>query len=88
MYPGCDMCDTQGTLFWGTDSLLLGTYNRFYNPGGAWGRPGTSLAIAESICDVSGQVSDLYEPIYTSGRQPAAGRPRRIPWETMKSLRP
>ena len=37
--------------------------------GGAWGWPETSLAIAESICDVSGLVADLFESIDTSGKQ-------------------
>ena len=37
VYPSCDMCDTQRTVFWGTDSLLLGAYNRFYNHRGVRG---------------------------------------------------
>ena len=36
---------------------------------GAWGWPGTSLAITESICDISGRVATLFESIDTLGRQ-------------------
>ena len=45
--------------------------------GGAWGLPGTSLTIAESICDVSARVGDLSELICASGRQRGGpGRPK------------
>ena len=72
MYPGVDIRNVDSTLFCvGLHFALECAKRPGSSPGGAWGWPERSLAIVVPICDVSGRVADLYEPIYISG----------IPWK-------
>ena len=77
MYPGVDIRHGRSTLFCvGLHFTLECAKRLLSSPGGAWGWPGTSLAIAESIRDASERVVDLYEAIYTQGDR--GGEPGRF----------
>ena len=65
-----------GSFLWGAPGRLRARATAPIIPGEYQGWPGTFLAIAESICDVSERVADLSEVACASGRQRAG--PRRF----------